>query len=240
MGFHPTGVDVAASATLRVDLRLSPDELLLCMSKHTRRDFKQSLRGPTSVRFATRAELGSFHELYCATAARHGFTPWSLRYIESVWDELSPTGQVAVVLADVDGTDVAGNMATCFGDIATGRLVGFDPSRLTARIRPNEALQWALMEWGRTRGLHWLDVGGVRRDDALALARNDGPVGDQQTLKMRLPGTPIIYPEPLQLIGNPMLRIAYRTLGSRKSLHTLRTLVQRRLRQGSNVNGQWL
>ncbi len=52
-GFEATQVEVAPAATLRVDLRLSADELLERMSKHTRRDFKQSLRGPASVRFAT-------------------------------------------------------------------------------------------------------------------------------------------------------------------------------------------
>ncbi len=183
-----------------------------------------------------RDDLGSFHELYCATAARQGFTPWSLRYIESVWDELRPQGQVEILLSEVGGTDVAGNMVTCFGDVVTGRLLGFDPGRLTGRIRPNEALHWAIIEWAREGGFRWLDVGGIRRDDALAFLHHGGPVGEQQTLKMRLPGTPLVYPEPLQLIANPMLRFADRTLGSRKSVYTLRSWVSRRLRQGSDDN----
>ncbi len=233
-GFRPTRVDVAPSASMRVDLRLSNDELLERMNRHTRREFRQSLRGPVNVRFASRPDLGSFHELYCATAMRHGFTPWSPRYLETVWDELRPKGQVELLLADVDGTDVAGNLVTCFGDAVTGRLVGFDPQRLKARIRPNELLMWKTMEWARDVGVRWLDVGGVARVDVLAFVHGSGPDGEQNTLKMRLGGIPLIYPEPLELISNPIFRAGYRVLGSPKVVTALRSSVQQRLRKGSH------
>ena len=49
-GFRSTGVDVAPSASVRVDLGLTLDEMLARMNRHTRREFRQSLRAPVSVR----------------------------------------------------------------------------------------------------------------------------------------------------------------------------------------------
>jgi lipid II:glycine glycyltransferase (peptidoglycan interpeptide bridge formation enzyme) len=233
-GFRPTGVDVAPSASLRVDLGLTLDEMLARMNRHTRREFRQSLRAPVSVRGATRDDLASFYELYCVTAARHGFSPWSRQYVEKVWDELRPKAQVEILLASVDGVDIAGSLVTRFGDTATGRIVGFDPQRLATRIRTNEALMWGVMEWARNVGLRWLDVGGVTRETAGAIGTDTVPEGDHSALKVRLGGIPLLYPEPLELVGNPMLRVGYRVLGSRKVLHALRRSVERRLRESSH------
>jgi lipid II:glycine glycyltransferase (peptidoglycan interpeptide bridge formation enzyme) len=238
IGFGPTIANVAPSATLRLDLKHSNDELLARMSKHTKRDFRQSLRGPVSVRFATRADLGSFHELYSATAARQQFTPWSLSYVEAVWDELRPKGQIEILMADVEGTDVAGNMVSCFGDVITGRIVGFDPARLQGRIRPNEALKWEVIQWGREHGYRWLDVGGVRREDAETVEREGEIAGEKAVLKMRLGGSALLYPEPLQLIRNPVLRAGYRVAGSPKVVTAARRTVERRLRQGSGAKAR--
>ncbi len=207
------------------------------MSKHTKRDFRQSLRGPVAVRFATRDDLPSFHDLYRATAARQHFTPWSLSYVQAIWDELRPKGQVEVLLADVEGTDVAGNMVSCFGDVITGRIVGFDPSRLEGRIRPNEALKWEVIQWGREHGYRWLDVGGVSREDALQIEREGEARGEKAVLKMRLGGDAMLYPEPLQLIRNPVLRSGYRLVGGRV-LSTVRRNIERRLRAGSGTHAR--
>jgi lipid II:glycine glycyltransferase (peptidoglycan interpeptide bridge formation enzyme) len=233
-GFRATGVDVAPSASLRVDLDLTLEEMLARMNRHTRREFRKGLRAPVCVRAATREELASFYELYCVTAGRHDFSPWSRQYVERVWDELRPNGQVEVLLAAVDGVDVAGSLVTRFGDTVTGRIVGFDPQRLASRMRINEALMWGVMDWARSRGLRWLDVGGVTREHAMAIAANKDPVPDQGTLKLRLGGIPLIYPEPLELVGNPMVRVGYRVLGSRKVVHALRRSVERRLRESSH------
>jgi lipid II:glycine glycyltransferase (peptidoglycan interpeptide bridge formation enzyme) len=233
LGFGPTLANVAPSATLRLDLRLTDEELLGRMSKHTRREFRRSLRDPVAVRFATRDDLPSFHALYCATASRQNFTPWSLSYVEAVWDELRPKGQIEVLLAQIDGTDVAGNMVSCFRDVITGRIVGFDSSRVEGRIRPNEALKWGVIQWGREHGYNWLDVGGAPREDVETILRDGSLTGEQTVLKMRLGGAPVLYPEALQLIRNPVLRTGYRLVGSRKVVMTARRTFERRLRQSS-------
>ncbi len=79
VGFEPTQMDVAPAATVRIDLTRSADELLEGMSRHTRRDVRQSFREPIRIRFATRGDLRTFYDLYCSTAERQGFTPMPFR-----------------------------------------------------------------------------------------------------------------------------------------------------------------
>ena len=235
IGFEPTEMDVAPSATVRIDLAASPEELLEGMSKHTRRDVRQSFREPIHIRFATRADLRVFYELYCCTAARQSFTPLPFQYLEDMWDELHPAGQLEILLADVDGTDVAGNMISCFGDTVTGRWLGFDATRLQKRLRPNEALIWAAITWGRERGCRWLDVGGVdRATGPTAVPSVDpGTAPAQVPLKLRFGGTAVAYPEPLKLIVNPHLRSVYRVVGSNPTVRRLRRAVARKARAGA-------
>ncbi|MGO9877427.1 MAG: lipid II:glycine glycyltransferase FemX [Acidimicrobiia bacterium] len=225
VGFEPTQMDVAPCETVRIDLERTPEQLLEGMSKHTRRDVRQSFREPINVRFATRADLGSFYELYCCTAVRQSFTPLPFRYLEHMWDELHPGGHLEILMADVNGVDVSGNMISCFGDTITGRWLGFDATRVQQRLRPNEALIWAAMSWARARGCRWLDVGGVNR----AIVASS----DQLPLKLRFGGTSVAYPEPLKLIVNPVLRRAYRVVGSNESVRRLRRSLARHARVGA-------
>src|SRR5207244_4627560 len=68
----------------------------------------------------------------------------------------------------------------------TGRFLGFDPTRLPARARPNEKLVWSIIEWGAARGCRWLDVGGLDRADARALAAGVKPRGPHKNSKIGL------------------------------------------------------
>jgi lipid II:glycine glycyltransferase (peptidoglycan interpeptide bridge formation enzyme) len=225
IGFEPTHMDVAPCATVRIDLSQTPDELLAGMSKHTRHDVRQSFREPVRVRFATRTDLPSFYELYCCTAARQAFTPLPYRYLEHMWDELHPGGHLEILMADVNGVDVSGNMVSCFADTVTGRWLGFDAARLHQRLRPNEALIWAAMSWARARGCRWLDVGGVNQATMAT--------SEQLPLKLRFGGHPVAYPEPLKLIVNPYLRAVYRVVGSNESVRRFRHSAARRARAGA-------
>jgi hypothetical protein len=101
-------------------------------------------------------------------------------------------------------------------------------------VRPNEAVKWELIQWARARGFRWLDVGGIARRDALALARDPASI-DRSPLKMRLPGVPLLYPEPLQLIKNPVLRQGFSVLGTH-TVGSLRRFVEGRLHHGSQAN----
>jgi lipid II:glycine glycyltransferase (peptidoglycan interpeptide bridge formation enzyme) len=200
------------------------------MSQQIRRDYKRSLREPIDVRFAERADVPSFHELYCKTASRQGVEPMALPYLYAMWDALRPRGWIQIAMANVDGVDVAGSAVTCFGDLITGRFLGFDPTRVPRGFRPNEALVWAIVEWARKHGYRWLDVGGLERDDAVMLSQGVTPPSRHKNQKVGMGGVAVLFPEPLELIRNPVLRTARRLLRGNAAGRALRKSFERRAR----------
>jgi hypothetical protein len=240
--FRPSDVEVAPPGSLRLDLRLTTDELISNMPRHRRAELRRSQRDPVCVRVGTREDLGSFHALHCASARRKGFTPTPLPYLDAMWEEFHSTEQVAVLLASTEGTDVGGLVITRFGDIVTDRLRGFAVDRLPKRMRPNDALTWCAIEWSRERGALWYDLGGIGRHEALALARG-GPaaiadLSDRpDSHKIALCGSPVVYPEPLELIPNPLLRAGYSALRSRALRRFLREAMKARGRTATRAGG---
>jgi lipid II:glycine glycyltransferase (peptidoglycan interpeptide bridge formation enzyme) len=235
-GFEASATTVAPSASMRIDLRREPSEILDCMRGHTKRDVKRSWREPVWVRFGTRDDLDSFYDLYCCTASRQRFRPLPRAYFDSLWDHLSPSGSVRLLLADVNGTDVAGNVVSCFGDVVTGRFLGFDPSRLPKRLRPTEALVWGYLSWARASGYGYLDVGGVDRTEALKMARASdvGAVSEDAIRRFRFGGEPVVYPEPLKMIHSRVLRAGLRARNINRVIHHVRPSLERRARGGKS------
>jgi hypothetical protein len=143
-----------------------------------------------------------------------------------MFDEFHPLEMVEIFLADVDGTDVAANMVTTFAGVVTGRLLGFDPERLSRRLRPNEALIWAIISWAGESGAKTLDVGGIDHAEALEVGTGRGHH------KTRLGGTTLLHPEPVELFPNGALRS---TFGAVRSSQFLRRF-ENRLRTDAPIN----
>ena len=241
-GFRPSEVDVAPSASLRLDLRMTTDELVSHMSRHKRADMRRSQREALSVRVATRGDLRSFHELHCSSATRKGFEPAPLDYLEAMWDELHPAGQLAIFLVSSEGTDLAGLLVTRLAGVATDRLRGFAADRLPRRMRPNDALTLAAVDWARERGSRWYDLGGIPRPDAIALAagtrQSDPQLLDSSAAhKFELGGEPVIYPSGLELVPNPVARLGFRMLRATGTIRRVGSLVRARGRAATPANG---
>jgi lipid II:glycine glycyltransferase (peptidoglycan interpeptide bridge formation enzyme) len=235
-GFESSATTVAPSASMRIDVRREPSEILGGMRPHTKRDVKRSWREPIWVRFGTRDDLDSFYELYCCTAARQRFRPLPRAYFDSLWDHLHHRGSLHLLLADVNGTDVAGNVVSCFGDVVTGRFLGFDPRRLPKRLRPAEALVWGYLSWARASGYGYLDVGGVDRTEAMKIAHaaDAEAISEDAIQRFRFGGEPVVYPEPLELIQSRVLRAGLRARNTHRVVRRVRPSVERRARAGKS------
>jgi lipid II:glycine glycyltransferase (peptidoglycan interpeptide bridge formation enzyme) len=237
--FTSSDANVAPSASLRIDVQRDDESLLHEMTRHARADMRRSRRQPLNVRSATRADLRSFAELHAISAARQGFTPTPLHYLESMWDELEPQRQIGVFLVDTDGLDLAGVLVTRFGSVVTERLLGFAPDRLPARLRATEAARWAAITWTRACEARWFDLGGIGRDVSVALSSGADPAAPalrhgRWGHKLALGGTPVLYPEPVELVVNPVLRAGYRAVRANAHAARLSTALQSRLRATSH------
>jgi hypothetical protein len=239
VGLRPTSVDVAPSASLRLDLALDPDALLEQMARTPRRQIKRALRQPLTVRLGDRDDLRSFHELHASSAARQDFRPSALAHLETMWDELHPGGNLHLHLAATDGVDVAGLIVTRLGDVVTARLQGFDQDRADAGLRPNERVLWAALEHARAVGARWYDLGGLPRAEVAALAgtperRAEVLSSSHANHKVRLGGVPVVHPEPLELIPGRLLGTAYRSVRSSTAWAAVRKQLEARFRAGSD------
>ena len=123
----------------------------------------------------------------------------------------------------------------------TDRLRGFAVDRVPMRMRPNDALTWAAIDWSRARGARWYDLGGIGRADALAIARGATDASaDTSTrpdsYKVALGGTPVIYPAALELVPNPFLRAGYVTLRGSAMTRRISKAMQVRGRAASGTS----
>lgn len=86
---------MAPTATMRIDLSQSLEQILARMSACKRRAIRHSQRAGVEVRMGSRHDLDVFHSLYQATARRQGFKALSLAYLRHHWEALDPRGGCA-------------------------------------------------------------------------------------------------------------------------------------------------
>jgi lipid II:glycine glycyltransferase (peptidoglycan interpeptide bridge formation enzyme) len=166
-GFRPSGLEAAPTATVRVDLRCTPDELLAQMSKNRRRNIRRAERSGVTVRSGGAADLPAYYRTIQATAERQGFLPYPARYYEQIWRSFSPGGHAMLLLAESGGHIVASLLLIAFRDTALFKMGGWSGEHREARV--NELLHWRAILWARSRGFRWYDLEGIAPDVAAAI-----------------------------------------------------------------------
>ena len=186
---------------------------------------KRLAESPLCIREATDdGDLDAFYGLYAASAERQGFVAVSPGYVRAQWDVLSPRRLVRLFVAEIDGTAVAAEIATFFGDDVTPRLKGWAGD--DRKLRAPELLEWWLVLHAKAEGFRRFDQGGVNRDYAVGVLR-DAP-GAVAALKAAHPtsyfkhsfgGRVELLPQPYLYVFNPAARAVARRLGPRYADH---------------------
>ncbi|MDH3299489.1 MAG: peptidoglycan bridge formation glycyltransferase FemA/FemB family protein [Acidimicrobiia bacterium] len=179
LGYEPAPIDVAASATLVVDLGRADDELFRDLTKSRRRNVRRAQRFGVSVVLGGRADLGVLDRLYSASARRHGFAAMSRSYLERQWDALRPGGNMQLFLARLDGRTVAAAAMISFGDTVESKITGWDGTARARTCYVNDAVNWASITWANHHGYHRFDLGGMPRD----LAHRAEEIGVAEAVK---------------------------------------------------------
>jgi lipid II:glycine glycyltransferase (peptidoglycan interpeptide bridge formation enzyme) len=218
-GYDAGAPEVTPSATLRIDLSQSLEQIQARMTSSKRNQLRRSQRGGVEVRRGGSQEVALFHEMHLATAARQGFAPLSRVYLQSQWDALHPRGLAQIFVAWHDGRALAAIWVTAFGGTATYRLPAW--SGEGRELQPNVACQWAAIGWAKAQGFRWYDFGGIERRHFEAIVSGQ-PLPDSfhrspDAMKREFGGEPVGLPGSCQRTFNPLARALVRALYPRLS-----------------------
>jgi lipid II:glycine glycyltransferase (peptidoglycan interpeptide bridge formation enzyme) len=239
-GFQRSPVQIAPTATTLLDLSPDLDTILARMRKGMRNGIRRSQRRGITVREGTEHDLPTFYQLLTATSRRRGFTPFPEEYFSQMWRVLEPRGQVKVVFGEYAGEPVCAQLVIPFGETVVAKQIGWSGSH--GNQHPNEALDWATIQWARSNGYQYYDLEGIEREAAKAiLAGQPLPQSLIETptaYKVRLGGQVRLSPEAFCYISNPVFRMVYNRGGYRLAKsQVVKNLVNRFRTCGTAASG---
>jgi len=99
-GFKNAPIHIHPEVTWELNIRPPEEELLMSMRKTTRYLIRQAQKNPDIeiVKTQNIEDLKKFNEIYCSTATRHKFVPFSLKYIQNQFSSFSPDNQILIFL----------------------------------------------------------------------------------------------------------------------------------------------
>jgi lipid II:glycine glycyltransferase (peptidoglycan interpeptide bridge formation enzyme) len=162
---------------MKLDISGTDEEVQARFHQKWRYNTRLAARKGVSVRaLESRDEIDVFHELYRVTAERDGFTGRPLKYFQGLWDALVPAGLAQFFLTEHENKALSG--AICFVLGSQCWYVYGASSNEGRNLMPNHAMQWAMMQWARSRGCTLYDFRGVHDIPGLAEKGEDFNVSD--------------------------------------------------------------
>ena len=189
------------------------------------------------VRVGDERDIPLFAPLAASTAHHQGFSPFPESYLRATYTGLGRGGHAVLLLAELDGTPVAGELMTGCGGVLKSRITGMDRSAPeVGKLNVAGAMIWEAISWGKAQGYHAFDFGGLHAESVRAL-RAPGPVetdalAGQDLFKVKFGGDVLTYPPALELIPSRVLRGGYDVLRSGDGGQKLVVKVREVLRGG--------
>jgi lipid II:glycine glycyltransferase (peptidoglycan interpeptide bridge formation enzyme) len=234
--FRASDANVAPPASARVDLA-THDPAARPASKHRRRLLKLWAARGVTVRAAALEDVEEFAGLHRHAAMRHGFEPLPFAYLHAMVEELMPRGMARLMIGEVAGRPIAGQLLTICGPVVTERVGGFRLTPESAPLRVPAAVSWAGMAWAKAQGARWYDVGGVTVDDARRVLDGGWAALDAEhrtrPFKFMFGARPFVYPPAVELVQGRFSRAAYDTLQRGGMGRRVVASVRNRLRRGT-------
>jgi lipid II:glycine glycyltransferase (peptidoglycan interpeptide bridge formation enzyme) len=225
--YRPVYLGVFPVATVVIDLARSLDELLMAMKPKKRKYVRRSIDRGVHVRRGSRDDLGTFYRLSMATANRKGFPDFPIQYYERLWDIFSAGDHIQLFVAEVDEKPVSASLRINFGDTVWCKRRGW--SGEFANAHPNEALEWAGIQWAKAAGYRYYDLEGINQPDAEYSLRGE-PIPNEladapSSYKLGWGGNVQMLPGALVYFSNPLIRwghrVVYPKVASWKMIHHL-------------------
>ncbi len=158
-GWRNSPEQIQFKNTAVLDLSGGEEEWLARMKQKARYNLRLSQRSGVKVRVANEKELPSIYQMYAQTAARDGFIIREMDYYLRVWQSFIQEGMAQPLIAEVEGTMVAGLVLFFLG----GRAWYFYgmSTALHREKMPNYLLQWEAMRLAKEHGCEIYDLWGA-------------------------------------------------------------------------------
>jgi len=109
------------------------------------------------------SDLKEFYRLFAITRRRVGRPLQPYRFIKSLWDVFSPSGQLELLLALKEGAALAGIMLFKFKDRVSAEFAASDES--FKDLSPNHFLFWEAIQMAHREGYRLFDFGRTSPDN---------------------------------------------------------------------------
>jgi peptidoglycan pentaglycine glycine transferase (the first glycine) len=210
-GFRPSPQTIQPRRTIVVDLQPDEEAILAQMKPKWRYNIRLAGRKEVTVRQGSAAELEQFYDLMRETGERDGFGIHSPAYYQAAYDLYSPSGRVALFLAEYEGEPLAALMAFAFGRQAI-YMYGASSNRERQRM-PNHLLQWEAMRWAKAQGCSDYDLWGIPDTDPNSPSASLGGV---ERFKAGFGGDTVRYAGAFDYVYSPLVYHAFNWLWGRR------------------------
>lgn len=170
-GFFPSTLEVAPTATIQIDLKQDLHQILAAMKKQTRRDIRHGLSSGVTVREGTEDELADFWRLLRSTGQRQNWSVYRQEYYEKIMQVYGRRGLAKLFFTEYEGNTISSQMLIAFGDTVIAKNSGW--SGEFKGLGANSVLEWASIEWAKSRGYRFYDLEGVSRSIAVSKVSGD-------------------------------------------------------------------
>jgi lipid II:glycine glycyltransferase (peptidoglycan interpeptide bridge formation enzyme) len=176
-GFRRSIQTVQPPRSVVLDISGDEEAVLGRMNQGTRRNIRKSAKYEVEIQTGSRADVARFNALLHETGERDAFGVHTPEYYERAYDLFVPQGRAALLLAHYADQDLAGVMVFQVGNWAW-YLYGASADRERQRMA-SYGVQWAGIEWARSKGATFYDMYGIPDTDPETLeaqfeTRSDG------------------------------------------------------------------
>jgi lipid II:glycine glycyltransferase (peptidoglycan interpeptide bridge formation enzyme) len=166
IGARLAPMHLTADVTLQLDLTKTEEQLLSEMRKSTRYEIKKSSKlGITTEVSCDPVQIQAFYREQLLVAQRHGFVPFSEKFLQTQFEAFVAEDQVALIHSYMQGT----LLATAFVIFYNGEAVyhyGVSTGA-NARLPGAYATQWRAIQEARTRGCTRYNFWGIAPEGAV-------------------------------------------------------------------------
>lgn len=196
-GFRPSPSIMHAEETWLVPIDGSEEEILAGMGKTHRNLIRRAIREGVKIEIQdTRYKIQKLHELQLEAAKRHGFVPFSEKYLEQ---EMVVFGRNAeLFIGKYQGEVLAAALIIFYGKFA----FYFQSGSIISKVPVNYLLQWEVIREARRRSCTIYNMWGVS-------AENKGNAGGLYTFKSGFGGSQKNYMHAQDLVLSPRYWLTY-------------------------------